>query len=257
LAATEQSARIDETAAFKPGPGTAFDDPKARGSPTHPATEALVTRRRTLLTTLLALTFLLLPTGASALVGHGTLSREVTLVGQTWHLDVMFESTCEGWRIDGYGVSYTSEPWTLYDFSLQSPTGFEGTWSSMSDSIEVVFVLEVERVGGGEPNQTGVYSIGYMTPPAECGGSACPATPRYFMYTLEDADQPDGWQPYCYIISSNGTPSVESQGRVCSVPGSGHTFRATNIPYAGWVYADCHGLASYGWPEWQPEWFGQ
>lgn len=83
----------------------------------------------------------------------------------------------------------------------------------------------------------------------------CGMEPRYYMYTLEDANQPAGWQPYCYVISSNGPPSVESQARVCSVPGFDHVFRATNQPFAGWVYADCMGNASYGWPHWDPAWY--
>jgi uncharacterized repeat protein (TIGR01451 family) len=85
--------------------------------------------------------------------------------------------------------------------------------------------------------------------------SVCPSTPRYYMYTLEDANQPPGWQPYCYIISANGYPSVQIQASLCTPPGSQHTFKATNIPYGGWVYADCLGNARYGWPHWQPSWY--
>jgi uncharacterized repeat protein (TIGR01451 family) len=85
--------------------------------------------------------------------------------------------------------------------------------------------------------------------------SLCPTTPRYYMYTLEDVNQPAGWQPYCYIISANGYPSVQIQARLCTPPGSQHTFKATNIPYGGWVYSDCLGNASYGWPYWSPSWY--
>lgn len=85
--------------------------------------------------------------------------------------------------------------------------------------------------------------------------SACERTARYFMYTLEDTNQPPTWQPYCYVISNDGVPSVESQARICTVPGFDHVFRATNIPFGGWVYTDCHGTASYGWPHWQPSWY--
>jgi hypothetical protein len=103
------------------------------------------------------------------------------------------------------------------------------------------------------------YDIDYtiMEPgdcPVETARSSC-LTPRYYMYTLEDVHQPAGWQPYCYVISSNGPPSVEIQARVCSVPGFDYAFRATNLPYSGWVYADCMGNASYGWPDWQSEWY--
>jgi hypothetical protein len=85
--------------------------------------------------------------------------------------------------------------------------------------------------------------------------SSCPSTKRYYMYTLEDANQPPGWQPYCNIISANGYPSVQIQARLCTPPGAQHTFKATNIPYGGWVYRDCHGNASYGWPYWASEWY--
>lgn len=85
--------------------------------------------------------------------------------------------------------------------------------------------------------------------------SSCERTSRYFMYTLQDDNQPHTWQPYCYVISNNGVPSVESQARVCTVPGYDHVFRATNIPFGGWVYTDCNGTASYGWPHWKPSWY--
>jgi hypothetical protein len=84
---------------------------------------------------------------------------------------------------------------------------------------------------------------------------SCPTVPQYYMYTLEDAGQPFSWQPYCYIISSNGYPAVEIQARLCSPAGSDYSFKATNIPFGGWVYSDCRGVASYGWPFWQPEWY--
>jgi hypothetical protein len=84
---------------------------------------------------------------------------------------------------------------------------------------------------------------------------SCLITPRYYMFTLEDEDQPPEWQRYCYVISNNGIPSVESQARICSVPGYDHVYRATNIPYGGWVSTDCNGMASYGWPDWQSSWY--
>jgi len=85
--------------------------------------------------------------------------------------------------------------------------------------------------------------------------SSCPSTKRYYMYTLEDANQPPGWQPYCNIISANGYPSVQIQARLCTPPGAQHSFKATNIPYGGWVSTDCNGIVSYGWPTWQSSWY--
>jgi hypothetical protein len=84
----------------------------------------------------------------------------------------------------------------------------------------------------------------------------CEKTNQYYMYTLVDANQPASWADFCYIISYDGhPPNVEAQARVCTPPGSEHTFRATNIPFGGWVSADCQGNASYGWPYWNPSWY--
>jgi hypothetical protein len=85
--------------------------------------------------------------------------------------------------------------------------------------------------------------------------NACPKTPRYYMYTFRDENQPDTWQEYCHIISNNGYPSIESQARICTVPGYDHTYLATKLVYDGWVSTDCHGNASYGWPAWDPSWY--
>jgi ubiquitin len=83
----------------------------------------------------------------------------------------------------------------------------------------------------------------------------CERTPRYYMYTLLDENQPSTWLPYCYVISKNGVPSVESQARICTVKGFDHIVQATNIPYAGWVSTDCRGQARYGWPHWKSVWY--
>ena len=102
-----------------------------------------------------------------------------------------------------------------------------------------------------EPSNCPVDNIPSSVDPVR----SCPLTPRYYMFTLEDEYQPPEWQRYCYIISNNGIPSVESQARICSVPGYDHVYRATNIPYGGWVSTDCNGIASYGWPDWQSSWY--
>lgn len=84
---------------------------------------------------------------------------------------------------------------------------------------------------------------------------ACELIPRYYMYTLQDVNQQSIWAKDCYIISSNGYPSVEIQAKLCTPPGSEHTFRATNIPFGGWVSTDCQGNAFYGWPGWDANWY--
>lgn len=86
------------------------------------------------------------------------------------------------------------------------------------------------------------------------GSFSCWEYPSYYMYTLRDNNQPATWQPYCYIISNNGFPSVESQARVCSVPGFNYEYRATRLIFEGWV-SYCRGRAYYGWPDWKHEWY--
>ena len=84
---------------------------------------------------------------------------------------------------------------------------------------------------------------------------ACELTPRYYMYTLQDANQTSRWAEYCYIISGNGYPNVDIQAKLCTPPGSANTFRATNIPFGGWVSTDCQSNAFYGWPGWDASWY--
>ena len=94
-----------------------------------------------------------------------------------------------------------------------------------------------------------------QTPVGEAPSKPSCLVERYYMYTLRDANQPEIWQRYCYIISNNGFPSVESQARICSVRGFDHVYRATSMLYSGWVYTDCNGNPYYGWPAWNPEWY--
>ena len=91
-----------------------------------------------------------------------------------------------------------------------------------------------------------------LAPPSS---PACELTPRYYMYTLQDANQTSRWAEYCYIISGNGYPNVDIQAKLCTPPGSEHTFRATNIPFGGWVSTDCQSNAFYGWPGWDASWY--
>jgi hypothetical protein len=96
-----------------------------------------------------------------------------------------------------------------------------------------------------------------VDPTSNCyeNASSCAKKPRYKMYTFRDDNQPDTWQEYCYIISNNGYPSVESQAIICSVPGYDYVYKATSMVYSGWVYTDCDGIASYGWQDWQSSWY--
>lgn len=98
----------------------------------------------------------------------------------------------------------------------------------------------------------------FITTPAEGIIFTCPWTKRYYMYVYQDLNQPENWQPYCYIISGmTDTPSVEDVVRICTPPGSDYTFSVSNMVFKGWVYTDGHGGHHFGWPDWQAVWFNE
>ena len=116
------------------------------------------------------------------------------------------------------------------------------------------YVLESVDVSGSGPCEH-VPPITIYEPANCLVVRTCPIKPRYYMYTFRDDNQPDTWQQYCYIISNYGYPSVESQARICSVPGFDHVYRATRMVYSGWVHTDCYGNVTYGWPNWKSSWY--
>jgi hypothetical protein len=138
-----------------------------------------------------------------------------------------------------------------------------GTWTDPSMLESFHWLAEFRFYPGGGAFPPGTYfSVWHdfdILEPSSCmpisSPPSCTLTPSYYMYTLYDENQPPGWQPYCYIISSNGYPGVEIQASLCTPLGSEHTFKATNIPFGGWVYTDCNGRVSYGWPYWQISWY--
>jgi len=183
-------------------------------------------------------------------------------------------TTCAGWTFDVLSVTYNT-PILPGSESWSGPTSQSGAWATLNDAppqewIQISLRLTA-RLTDGTPVYVDVSHNTFEPPATMCSGwtststsfpdwtedtsAACSVAPRYYMYTLEDANQPENWQPYCYIISSNGVPSVENQARICTPPGAEHTFRATNIPYHGWVSADCSGHAYYGWPDWMGAWY--
>ncbi len=180
---------------------------------------------------------------------------------------VEFSSDCDGWSVNPPIFTNPSpyhigvKVWPYIPFSLpwiddSQIESYDWIWSyatALWDSagnyitmlqFDVAFTIV-------EPENCTVNPIPSSVDPV----LSCPLTSRYYMYTLTDENQPPEWQRYCYIISSNGIPSVESQARICSVPGYDHVYRATNIPYGGWVSTDCNGNPSYGWPAWQSSWY--
>lgn len=128
----------------------------------------------------------------------------------------------------------------------------DGTLPQGLESIINQVTISSTSYDSNEDNNLSVEQtlVGDSTP----GKPSC-LVERYYMYTMRDANQPEGWQRYCYIISNNGFPSVESQARICSVHGIDYVYRATNMPYSGWVSTDCNGNPYYSWPDWNPEWY--
>ncbi|MBN2554667.1 MAG: hypothetical protein JXA97_01905 [Anaerolineales bacterium] len=210
--------------------------------------------------------FLLLipfPVEASPSPQNGTGWQQVTscdTVGDyTYCLSYWYTTDCDGWSTTFYWDDMWTDDPRYYVMIRQWGSDESGTWST-PNVIESYPFYYIFTWHDSEMNFLHFQTISFtIFEPSECepnaGQTDCALTPQYFMYTLQDAGQPLGWQPFCYIISSNGFPSVETQARVCTVPGSDHTYRATNQPYAGWVYTDCHGMPYYGWPAWDPAWY--
>ena len=191
---------------------------------------------------------------------------------------------------DGIGYSVTLSPdWGrpnfTYDFSnlpnsflrrrttinmAPSTDPMSDTWANIGGSIAYVnfaahWVQQSRQLlpppAGPYVTDVDVYTnFNLVIDQANClaapsSPSSCDKRPRYFMYTFRDNNQPETWQEYCYIISHNGYPGVESQARICSVPNFDHVYRASKLVYKGWVSTDCNGIASYGFPEWQSSWY--
>jgi len=128
----------------------------------------------------------------------------------------------------------------------------DGTLPQSLESIINQVTISSTNYDSNEDNNLSVEEtpVGGSTP----GKPSC-LVERYYMYTLRDANQPEDWQRYCYVISFDGFPSVESQARICSVRGIDYVYRATSLAYSGWVYTDCNRNPYYGWPHWNPDWY--
>lgn len=140
--------------------------------------------------------------------------------------------------------------------SIQGWSGpYMYAWTKPYQQESFLYDFTLQIVFPAEPTKIYTQQFqGALLEPSDCLRS-CELKHRYYMYTFHDANQPDTWQQYCYIISNNGYPSVESQARICSVPGYDHVYRATNMAYSGWVDTDCYGNTIYGWPDWQSLWY--
>lgn len=178
----------------------------------------------------------------------------VTQDGYEFCITVVFDLDCNGWDYTGF-ISRSTYP-TPGVVGIELPYNGHGDWT-IDGVLETHTWVENFYFNFGQVPDiySVVFPVTVILRESECKFRSCSHNKQYFMYTLRDDNQPSTWQPYCYIISNNGIPSVESQDRICSVPGYDHVFRATNIPYGGWVSTDCNGIASYGWPDWQPSWY--
>jgi hypothetical protein len=174
--------------------------------------------------------------------------------GYEFCITVKYDIDCDGWEYKGFiprwtypkggaiGIyaGYVSHGFWTIDGVLETYT-WVGTFYFNLGEVPDVYHVQ--------------FPVTDVLHEPDCSPDSCAVRKQYFMYTLRDYSQPPTWQTYCYIISNNGVPSVESQARICSVPGFDHVYRAAAILYADWVYTDCNGNPSYGWPDWQPEWY--
>jgi hypothetical protein len=206
---------------------------------------------RNLFSCLLALILLLLqsPTPAAADTFIETQCLENNRVCVTARINV----NCDGWHWSSSGYTY-GEPNITVKMTQHTPIGGDWTDPYTFEIGTTMFRFTVLDKGTGLVD--GPYEFIYQfSEPGTCPIAACELEPLYYMYTLRDANQPETWQPFCYVISDQGFPGVERQAQICSVTGFDHTYQATHAPYSGWVSKDCRGNISYGWPDWKSDWF--
>jgi hypothetical protein len=207
-------------------------------------------RAATRLSLALAVVFVLFQTSTAASAQAGTVTLQQCIDNGLLCAHVDYNADCQGWQISSVGYSNNGPTYQVWNDL--PPAAWSGSWTdpSVLESAHLGYSIYLYDV---TLDYYFWHTFVFVVPePPNCLSVACEQ--QYFMYTMEDAEQPTGWQRFCYIISRNGPPSVEAQARVCSVPGFEHVFRATNSPYAGWV-STCNGRAYYGWPAWDPAWY--
>jgi hypothetical protein len=168
-------------------------------------------------------------------------------------VQIRFDVTCDGWRWEVTSYTY-GEPnitvwateWIPWSDQWNDPYALE------TDILTFRFTVRNQSTGATDGPYVMYFQI---KEPGTCPVAPCTLEPLYYMYTLYDSNQPETWQPFCYVISDQGFPSVERQAQICSVDGFDHTYQATHGPYSGWVSRDCRGNIKYGWPDWKAEWY--
>ena len=179
----------------------------------------------------------------------------VTQGGYEFCIKVVFDLDCNGWTYTGWIDRHNYPPIGGAAIGIEIPVDMSGSWTIDDVPEKYTWVGNFYFHMGIGPVLSVEFPVTVVLRDCDYLPKSCSHKKEYFMYTLRDDNQPPTWQTYCYIISNNGIPSVESQARICSVPGHDHVYRATNIPYGGWVSTDCNGIASYGWPDWQSSWY--
>jgi len=184
--------------------------------------------------------------------GNDEISQEQCIYDGGVCVRLVYTVDCNGWEWS-YLVISSQPPYYLgvTNFYL-----YNGTWTNPAEleSGQITGTVEVMLIATGE--SLGEYEFVFeISEPSECLPRSMQLTPKYYMYTLRDSNQPDTWLDYCYVISDEGFPSVERQAAICSVPGFDYTYQATQLIFSGWVSLDANGQPHYGWPAWKHEWY--
>jgi hypothetical protein len=206
----------------------------------------------------LALALAVIPSPAWGLNAHPAESQSCdTFGGHTYCLIVFYDIDCNGWIVTWYGWYSPDGGSYIGGSPLETIPPSTGAWNVSGVYESYAYNLTL-RLWITYSEYIDLNVVELFEEPAACVQvltTSCPSTNQYYMYAFRDENQPATWQEYCYIISSVGYPSADSQARICSVAGSDHSYRATALMYSGWVYKDCNGLIHYGWPDWDPAWF--
>ncbi len=210
-----------------------------------------------ILAIVVAILLTFIPVTASSINNQITSSSCDTYGDFTYCLWVQYDISCVGWQVTWFGWTTPDGGPIIGGAPLPPTPPSSGVWTQpgVYENYDYELTLRLWVTFSEYIDLTVTET--FQEPPA-CDfvpAPTCPNTNLYYMYTFQDENQPGKWQEFCYIISGNGNPSVEIQARVCSVPGFDHTYRATKMVYSGWVFKDCKGHPSYGWPAWDTLWF--
>jgi len=207
---------------------------------------------------LIALAVALVPVTARGSNGHFAQAESCYPYGGfTYCVSIQYEIDCAGWNRTWFGFGSPDGGPIIGGGPLAPVPDASGSWilPGVYESFEHDFTL---RLWISYTEFIDLRIITLFREPTACDfipEPTCPVDNQYYMYTFRDDNQPASWQDYCYIISSNGYPSVEAQAYFCSVPGFDHVYIASRLLYSGWVQQDCNQHIHYGWSPWDPSWY--